>query len=332
MLGLALAQHQAALQLRDFAVDVVGLGQVLHTGFLRPALGFGHRRDLGIFRRIRYPLVALVAQEQAGGDLGTGAGGTDIGHGTMRVLDGELKGRTQLVRIERTMAGLVDPARVLVDELGVADLAPVADAGGIAGERDILLGVAVVGGALTREPHRDIGIALAGTEAVAHADDKQVDDLEVGAGHFLAADLDRQTHAGRIGYVEPQRLAAQLGDRFAAGNALGAWRCEPGALDRGRILDAAHLGDDGVARRIDVSAAVRANVAVAFGIPAGLADHGAGPAVGVAARQRPLGGQDRLAAFLVGEVGEGRPMHFGVGGIIEETEWVLDAPGDLRLR
>ena len=50
----------------------------------------------------------------------------------MRVLHGELQGGPQLVRIERAVAGLVLPAGVLLDELLVADLAPVADAGGIA--------------------------------------------------------------------------------------------------------------------------------------------------------------------------------------------------------
>jgi hypothetical protein len=53
--------------------------------------------------------------------------------------------------------------------------------------------------------------------------------------------------------------------------------------------------------------------------------------VRVALGQQALGRQHWALALGLGQAHPGRAMHFGVGGIEEEAERVLDLPGDTRL-
>ena len=80
---------------------------------------------------------------------------------------------------------------MLLDEGLVADLLPGSDARRIAVQGPSFARAdAVVGGALAREAHRHVGIAFAGAEAVADADDENVANLERLARHLDAADLE----------------------------------------------------------------------------------------------------------------------------------------------
>ncbi len=129
----AFAQNEI-LQLGNLAVDMIGLRQIQRLGFIVAALRFGNRRDLREPRRVGHPLVALVAQKQTIGDLGAGAGNADERHGPMRIFDRKLQRGAHLLGIERAMASLIEPARILLDERAVAELAPRADACRIAGQ------------------------------------------------------------------------------------------------------------------------------------------------------------------------------------------------------
>ena len=119
-------------------VDVVGLRQIVVARTAAAALGLGDGRDLRQVRAGWAPTRCPCIEEEAEHRLRARAGEADERHGAMRVLDGELQRGPQLVRVERAVAGLVLPARVLLDEVLVADLLPVADAGRIAGERRIV--------------------------------------------------------------------------------------------------------------------------------------------------------------------------------------------------
>src|SRR6185437_1683583 len=102
----------------------------------------------------------LVTQKQASGDLGPGAGNADERHSPMRVFDRKLQRGAHLLGIERAMARLIEPARILLDEGAVAKLAPGTDACRIAAQAAVDADRAVVGATLARKAHREIGIAL----------------------------------------------------------------------------------------------------------------------------------------------------------------------------
>ena len=110
----------------------------------------------------------------------------------MWVLDGELQCCAQLMRIQRAMAGLIQPLGVLGDEFGIADLFPGADACGIAVQHHGLGTRTILGCALGRQAHGHVGIAFAGAETVAEPDDKQVGDLDGILCDLLAADLQNE--------------------------------------------------------------------------------------------------------------------------------------------
>ena len=91
----------------------------------------------------------------------------------MRIFGTQLQRRAQLLRIERAMARLIKPAGVFIDERLVADLAPIANAGGITGQIALISRTAVVGGPVSREADRYIRIALARGKTVAHAGNRE---------------------------------------------------------------------------------------------------------------------------------------------------------------
>jgi len=247
------------------------------------------------------------------------------------VLDGELQRGAQLMGIERAVAALIGPAGVLLDEGLVADLLPRADARRIAAEIGASAG-SVVGGAVAGEAHGHIGIALAGGEAVAHADDEQVADLHILRRHLAAADLDAHGGAGWIGNIEAYLLAARLRDRIAA-HRPSARRGEPGATEAARLVDIVDTEDDAVRGGVDVALAVLAGEAVGARIPAGVAEHRFRPAVLVARGQRLLGREDRALKLVGGrQRKEGCAVYLRVGGIGKEAEGIFDTPGDLRQR
>ena len=251
----------------------------------------------------------------------------------MRVLDGELQCGPQLVRVERAMAGLVLPARVLLDELRVADVLPVADAGRIAGERGIVGGDAVVGGALRREAHRHVGVALAGGEAVAHADDEQVGDAGGRLRHLAAADLHADPGAGGVWHVElHRRVAGQRHRLLARPASLPLRRGQPAAIDGLRVLEPLQPRQDRMALGIKIVGTLAARVAVACSVPAGLGEGEGAPSVWMSLAQRPLRRLHGMVALALRQAEPGRAMHLGVGRIEEEPERVLDLPHDLRLR
>ena len=127
-------------------------------------------------------------------------------------------------------------------------------------------------------------------------------------------------------------LAARLRDDLAAQRAAERRR-QPGAAQAGGFVDVIDLERDAVRFRIDVAAAVLAGEAVVARVPARVAEHRLRPAVLVAGAERLLGGEDRMLQLILGrQRQEGRAVHLGVGGIGEEAERVLDAPGDLRNR
>src|SRR5262249_23481659 len=150
-LSVAFLENQTALQFGDLAADVVGLGQIKGARPLAGALRFGGGGDLRQVGGIGHPLVALVLKKEPGRRLGAGTGKADKRHGAVGILDGDLQRRPQLVGVKRPVTGLILPARILLDKLAIADLLPVANAGGIAGERRVVGAEAVVGRAVGRE-------------------------------------------------------------------------------------------------------------------------------------------------------------------------------------
>ena len=154
----------------------------------------------------------------------------------MVILEAELQRGAQLMRIERAVAALIDPAGILLDERRVADLFPRADAGGIASEVAVAGALAVVGAAVARKTHRHVRVAFAGSEAVAHADDEQILDDDLLVRHLAAADLDADRGAGRIGNGKVRLFAARLRDDLAAQRPAER-RCQPGAGDARRLVD-----------------------------------------------------------------------------------------------
>ena len=199
----------------------------------------------------------------------------------MRIFDRKLKGRPHLLGIKRAMTRLIEPAGVFLDELLVADIPPGADASRIAVEITINSRRAVVGGSLSRELDRNVRIAFARREAVAHAGDQNVAYLDVGLGNLEPADLDADGHAAWVWNDETGTLAARLRDGISARLFGVAWRSEPRARQRRGIVDARDLGEHGMACRVDV-----VFVGVAFEAivgPARLAVHRCRPAVGLPA-------------------------------------------------
>src|SRR5262249_29609536 len=152
----------------------------------------------------------------------------------------------QLMRIERAMTGLVQPAGVFVYEGALADGLPVSDPGGIPAELGLVVARTVVGGALAREPYRHVRIALAGGEAVAHADDEEIGDARQHLRHLPAADFDLDPGTGRIGNLQLHRRVA--GKRYGLASATAsARRGQPGAVHHLRIGQPVETGSDHVA-------------------------------------------------------------------------------------
>jgi len=247
----------------------------------------------------------------------------------MRILDRKLQRGAQLIGIERAVAGLIEPARIFGDEGFVTDLPPVADAGRVSCQISLVLGP-IVGRALTREAHRDVGIAFAGRKAVAHGDDKNVAHLHRRCGNLAAADFDRDLQPARIGHGEFDGLVARLGDGIAADVLSTLGRGEPGACQDAWLIDTGQSGNDDMALRVHVVVVGGAGETVGGGRPAGLAIHARCPAVLVPCLQRALGREHgrepsaRIECLIRGA------MHFRVGRIGEETERVLKLPLDVR--
>lgn len=85
-----------------------------------------------------------------------------------------------------------------------------------------------------------------------------------------------------------------------------------------------------MARRVDVVLVAIALEAVI--LPARLAVHRRRPAVGIAALQRPLDGENRIGAVLRSERPIDLPVNFRISRINEEAERIFDPPGDARSR
>ena len=115
---------------------------------------------------------------------------------------------------------------------------------------------AVVGGAIGREAHGHIRVALAGGEAVAHADDEEIGDAGGRLRHLPAADLDADPGAVGIGHLELHRRVAGQRHRLAA-RAAAVRRGEPGAVDRLRVLEPFQARQDGVALGVEIVARAR---------------------------------------------------------------------------
>ena len=330
--GVALPQHQAPLQLGDLLVHVVGLGQLVVARVPVPALSFRDCRNLRQPRRVRHPLVPLVAQEQTEGGLGAGAGHAHEGHRAVRVLDRQLQGSAQLMRVERAMARLVLPARILLDERPVADRLPVADAGRIAGKPRLLVCGLVVHGAGRRQLYRHVGIAVAGGEAVAHADDEEVADARHDLRNLPAADLHLDPRAVGVGDLQPHGGVAGQRHRLATPSAPPR-RGQPRAVDRLRVRQVLQRRAHDMLLGVQVVAQLAARIAGAFCVPARLVEHGGAPSsLRMARRQQLFRRQYGGCTLLVGEAGPGCAMHLGVGGVQEEAEGILHLPDDLRLR
>ena len=161
----------------------------------------------------------------------------------MGIFDGQLQGSPHLMRIERAVAGLIEPARVFADERLVADLLPVADAGGVADEIGVGTRFTIVSRPIARETHGRIGVAFTRAKAVAHGDNENVADLGLRAQLFAAADLDFQADAAGISDIESEGLIARLRNRFAAQRrAIALRRRQPRAGEIGRfVAKARHL-------------------------------------------------------------------------------------------
>ena len=249
----------------------------------------------------------------------------------MRILDRELQRDAQLMRIERTVAGLIVPECALRQEALVADLAPGADARGIAEQIAALVAARVVDGAVAREADGLIGIALARAERVAEPDDQQVLDGHDGLCRLAAVHEHGNRGAERVGNDELDRLATVCRHGRRLDLARMARRQQPHAL-LALDLEPLDAGNDNMALGIDVVRGVRALIPVALGAPARPPEYGDGPAVAVAGGELALSGQDRGAALRLGQRFERRPVHLGVGRRTEQAERVLHLPGDDGLR
>jgi len=182
------------------------------------------------------------------------------------------------------MAGLIEPARVLIDEVLVADLFPRADADGKAGH--ILVGrLAIIGGTLAREADGNVGIAFTRAEAVAHAGNQQIANADIGTGGRCAAYGHGDFRAVGVGDVELHGFGAGLSHAFPAQAAFAAGRGVPFAFHGRCSLEfrqALYFNDDRVFGGIDVVLFVGAFEAAFDPVPAGFAVHGGGPAFVVA--------------------------------------------------
>src|SRR3978361_283429 len=106
------------------------------------------------------------------------------------------------------MAGLVEPAGVLLDEGLVAEFSPWSDARRIASEATVKSRRAVIGGAFAREAHGHVRVAFSGREAVAHSRDQDIADFDVGLSDLQATYLDRNLGATWIWNNKARRLVA----------------------------------------------------------------------------------------------------------------------------
>src|SRR5262249_18282332 len=164
--------------------------------------------------------------------------------------------------------GLVLPARILLDELAIPNLLPIADAGRIAGERRAVRAKTVVGRALGGEAHRHVWVALARGEAITHAQNEEVDDARSRLRHLAAADLGTDPGAGGVGHLELNRRVARQRHNFPARPAACLLRRrQPAAIDGLGILEPLQPDQNRMALRIEVVGPLTAGITVACPIP-----------------------------------------------------------------
>ena len=327
-LAAAAAQREID-ELGDAALELVGGRELLDGSVLRRALGGGRRRNLRILGRLRHPLVALVDEEQTVGDLRAGTGVSRKGHGAVRVLDGELQRYPRMVRVKRAVTGLVEPARILLEELLVADLLPGADARRIALELDAARPPPVVDPTVAGEHDRHVGIALARPETVADADDEDVLDRDIDLGDGRPLRAHRDARAAGIGHLDHGFRAAGSRSDLRHRAALALQRRHPPLatlpLELGGRFE---RDDDAVTRRVEVIAVRLAAVLVATLVPARLAEDRLRPTAGEEPGEHSFRRLDGLLALDIRQRPPRVGVQMGVGRIEKEAERVLDAPRD----
>ena len=150
----------------------------------------------------RLAVAAHVRHEEAVLDLSRRARNADERDGRMLrvVRECQMQRGARVCRIERAVAGSMQPLRGAVGEGRVAGIAPVAHAGRVAAEAR-LVGV-VSNDTAAVETDGPIGVALAGGERIAEADDQPVLDLDARGGDGCAIDDSCDLGPGRVGDLD----------------------------------------------------------------------------------------------------------------------------------
>ena len=166
----------------------------------------------GVDANVRRAIVEALPAEHAGIDRGSAAGERQEGHGSVRLLDGERERGTNLIAVQRTMAGGAHPARAVMRPVlgrGVARRSvlagPVAGKAGAA--RPVILAAAEAPETEAAfELDRLIGIAFAGRNGIAEAGDEQVAHRDLGDDPLRGAVAERNVDGsdGRMAVTHPQ--------------------------------------------------------------------------------------------------------------------------------
>ena len=304
----------------------------MRFGLAVSALRFRRRRHLREQRRIRHPFVALVSEEKSKRHFRARTREPHERHRAMRIFDCELQCGPHLMRIERAVARLILPARVFLDESRVADLAPIANARGVPCQIIVVAGFTIVGRAITRKAHRNVGVAFARAKAVAKRNNQHVAHFDIGLQNFAPADLDFDAEASGVGHLECDRLAARLFDDFAARFFAVARGGQPPARQFRCFIEPGDFRNDAVALWIDVIGVLGTAVPVLGSVPAHFTNHRRRPAFVVAELQSLFGREDRRRFLFGCQRPVGCPVHFAIGGVGEKPEGIFDAPFDHRPR
>ena len=208
----------------------------------------------------------------------------------MRILNGKLQRRAQLVRIKRAVTGLIYPAGIIPNKALIANFPPSANPRRIARQPDTRTRLTVICCPFARKPYRHIGIAFAGGKTVTHANDQEVLDLDPRFGNRLPTDKHTQQYARRIwngkfnGNIarHSQGLDRWFAPRFDA-------LSPPSAVYTLVIAHIRQLRNNLVLLGIDISPAGRTGMLIALALPTQLINHRRRPAIAVTLLQGSLG-------------------------------------------
>ena len=201
-----------------------------------------------------------LRSQQSVFDAGTRTGIIEIGHGALRIFDGDLQGGAELMAIERAMAQLVGP-------FGRAE-AIVALA--------LRIEIAVAMG--RAEGNRQIGVALARGKAVAKPGDQQIAHRRIDDDRLLAHDIDRYLGTSRIGECDVRSadpfVTGRLGHQCAADPPLATRRLGQnptlggGEPEFDAMFFGIEIGLDAATRRMCAFLSIVAKSILALGGPA----------------------------------------------------------------